>query len=170
MDHTLLSENKELLRSLLGKEIVRVSRRIFWNDFDLPDFEQMGDGITELTFDSGQILSLKNKVETYCVIVKPEAMETWGESYLFREVTGNRFWQARVRRKIVRLVIHCDEDDEWTSQTTSQRSEFCLEIEFANGLKAAFIDAGQTSLTKETDALVIAAECDPPIMETIVIE
>ncbi len=44
------SLHTDFLTSLIGCSVNNVKRQIYWNDWNLPDFEQEGDGITELNY------------------------------------------------------------------------------------------------------------------------
>ena len=164
------SLHTDFLTSLIGCSVNNVKRQIYWNDWNLPDFEQEGDGITELSFDNGDRLTIEHDTSLN-VLIKPGAMPIYGDGkfFIFREVTGNDFWQARISQKIVRFVIlHYDspvaimkyEGRKFRQKTeATRRSEFGLQIDFENQTSVVFLDAMAVD-SEETDALVIAAEYD----------
>lgn len=164
------SLHRDFLKSLISRTVIAVKRQIFYSDWDLPNFEQEGDGVTELSFDNGAKLTIEHDTSMN-VLTKPEAMPTYGEgdSFIFREVTGNDFWQTRINQKIVQFVIlHYDspvaimeyEGRKFRQKTeATRRSEFGLQIDFENHTSVVFLDAMAVD-SEETDALVIAAEYD----------
>lgn len=102
MKSTFPSQNTELLRSLINRKIISVRRQIFDIDLDLENFEQMGDGATEIRFDNEKVLCFVAVTETNSVGIIEDAMPSYGSSYIKLELTDNSFWQQRVNQKLKR--------------------------------------------------------------------
>ncbi len=54
MQYKLPSKNIELLKSLIGQKIIKVSRQLFKNDMNCENYEQLADGSVELVFDNNR--------------------------------------------------------------------------------------------------------------------
>jgi len=125
--YTLLSSNINLLKSLIGKKIVRVRRQIIKNEMNLDNFEQEADGPVELSFDNNKVISFVDWTEPSSVGVADAEMTIYGGGYLLIELTNNSFWKPRIEQKIVQVIILED-----LGASADYPGEFGIEIKFEN--------------------------------------
>ncbi|ELS01075.1 hypothetical protein Xen7305DRAFT_00007760 [Xenococcus sp. PCC 7305] len=125
--YTLPSTNIDLLKSLIGKKIVKVRRQIIKNEMNLDNFEQEADGPVELTFDDHKVISFIDWADPSSVGVADREMTIYGGEYLLMELTNNSFWQQRIEQKIVQVIILND-----LGTSVDYPGEFGIEIEFEN--------------------------------------
>ena len=133
MGNTLPSQNLTLLKSLLGKEIVKVKRQLFDNDLDLEDYEQNADGPIEITTNDGLVMHFIADTERCSIGVVPGEMPRYGDSYSQRDVSTNSFWGDRIGKKISQVIL-CQHSD----FSEYIPSEYGVEISLINGQLARF--------------------------------
>ena len=127
MQHTLPSNNIDLLKSLIGHKIVKVSRQLFKSDMKQENYEQLADGSVEFVLDNGRIISFLPWVEIESVRIADVKMPEWGDSYVYKELTNNSFWQHRVNHKIEKITIF-----QSIYASGENALEFAIEFEFEN--------------------------------------
>ncbi|ELS01074.1 hypothetical protein Xen7305DRAFT_00007750 [Xenococcus sp. PCC 7305] len=130
--YTLPSTNIDLLKSLIGKKIVKVRRQIIKNEMRLENFEQEADGPVELTFDDDKVISFIDWTEPISVGVADGEMTIYGGGYFLMELTNNSFWQQRIGQKIVQVTIL-----KILTPSPNFPGEFGIEIEFENNKKVS---------------------------------
>ena len=127
------SANWRLLKSLVGKSIIRVKRQIFKSDLNLRNYEQMADGYTELLFNDGQTINIFALTKILNVGITKCQVIANNDSYVIKDVTSNSFWQQRINREIIRIVI-----SKSIYASEIYNSEFGLQIEFQNNTQLIF--------------------------------
>ena len=127
----LPSESIELLKSLIGFKIIKVSRQLFKDDMNQTNYEQIADGSVEFVFNNKKVISFSHWLEVESVSITNAKMNQYGDSYVYKDLTNNLFWKNRINNKIVRIVlvksIYGSEDN---------ALEFAVEFEFENDTKA----------------------------------
>jgi hypothetical protein len=137
---------------LIGSQITGVARQILTSDFDLPDFEQEGDGPTELTFNTGDIAYFDSDSERLALAVHFERMPRYGESYASVPLR-DEFWAQRMRISIVSIYAAVS-----VFGRVGESGEFAVIFELQGGqrLVIEYLDAGDYS-----DRCRVAGAIDP---------
>lgn len=131
MSKQLLSQNLNILKSLIGTRIVSVSRYLLKSDFHVDDFQQNADGPVEITFDNGTIIYFNSFTSGESISMFEGKMPLYGESYVYKDVSNNLFWSSRIRQKITKMYVLKSE-----YFSTDFPLECVLEIFFENNTKA----------------------------------
>ena len=127
----LPSKNIKLLKRLLGKKIVRVSRQLFRDDMAYEDYEQAADGPVQFSFDDGTTIHVVALTEQISVGIAKGEMDVYGDSYFYADVTDNDFWKPRLNQAICHISLLQLEDAD-----ARYPGEVAIEFEFQNGKKA----------------------------------
>ncbi|WP_172564983.1 hypothetical protein [Vibrio navarrensis] len=129
-----IEEKKEVLKSILNKEIVAVHRQLFKNDMSMVDYEQSADGPIEFTMSDGTNIHFLANTENLSVEVCAGKMPLYGDSYLWVDVSGNYFWKDRIRCKIDEIEVL--QDLNWNEEYSC---EFGVLISFSNKNKVMIV-------------------------------
>lgn len=103
-DHLLL-QNLPLFKSLIGTQIISVSRYILKSDSHIDEFQQNGDGPVEIQFDNGTVIHFRAYTQGNSVTIFTGKMPLYGDSYMYMDVTHNSFWSSRIWQKITDVYI-----------------------------------------------------------------
>jgi hypothetical protein len=154
--------NLSLIKSLIGKSIVRVKRQIFKGDRDLINYEQMADGTTELLFSNDKTISIFALTEIWSVGISNLKIISSNDFYFIKDVTNNLFWQQRIKQKITRFIIL---KSVYASETNYD--EFGFQIEFENNTQLIFEYLSEENCV---DTIRIMEEYDATPYQKIVIQ
>ena len=147
MQYTIPSHNLDLFQSLIGQKITNVSRRLLESDLDLENYEQMGDGPTELVFSNGQIVAFYSWVRILSIGITQERIERQGMASVYKDITNNSFWKERIGQTISKIVIAKS-----IYATEKNAMEFAIEFEFENNMKVCI------EHTDNPDSLIVTEE------------
>ncbi len=125
-DH-IPSQKLKLLKSLIGRKIVFVSRYILKSDFYLDDFQQNADGSVEIKLDTGTVIHFRAFTTGASVAVFEGKAPLYGDSYVYMNVSHNSFWSSRIGQKIASInILQVESFDKYYP------AECVLEIIFEN--------------------------------------
>lgn len=162
MQYTLPSDNINLLKTLIGQKITKVSRQLLESDMKQENYEQMADGPTELVFSNDRVVSFFPLTEIFSVGVTNTEMHQYGDSYIYKDLTDNLFWKQRVGQAIMKVLILKS-----ANATEKNPMEFGVEFEFENDTRACveFIDEGEFPDTLRIIEKYEETECIKTVVE-----
>ena len=131
MQHTVPSNNVDFLTSLVGLKIIKVTRQLFKNDMNQENYEQFADGPIEFIFNNNKVISFSSYIEVESISISDTKMNQYGDSYVYKDLTNNSFWQQRVNKTITKIIIVKS-----VYGSKENPLEFAVEFEFENDTKA----------------------------------
>jgi len=159
MSRKLPSAYAELLRGLIGLNLVRVRRQFRAEEHaSLPGdvADQQADGATELAFDHDAIVHLTPHTEMMSVLVGAGEIPI-NATLLLRDVSRNEFWCGRVGKKVSDILIWKMSFEQRGSQPKLGCSEFGIEFRLEGG-EGFFIK--YVSDSDHVDSLIVSANLD----------
>ena len=100
MYKTIASQNLDILKPMIGAKITAVKRQLYKSDADLNDFQQNADGPIEIMLDDNRVVNFRALTKANSISLFEGKMPTYGESYVYMDVSHNLFWKSKIEQRI----------------------------------------------------------------------